>query len=80
MGRKLLEAIFPIRFPTIEVFLGKISKMNFLWRKREFSLSNLRFLISPDLKGVVISQMIDCTEIKLLEAIFPNIFGTIRVF
>jgi len=54
--------------------------VNFLWRKRELFLKNLRFFISPDFLDLVISKIINFMEIKLLEPIYPNKFPTLRGF
>jgi len=52
----------------------------FYGEKNEFSLSNPRSLVSPCLQGARISKMMGRTELKLLEAMFPNKFPTVGVF
>jgi len=46
----------------------------------EFSPPNLRSLILPLRRGAVILKIINCTEIKLLKAIYPSRFPTVGAF
>jgi len=77
----LLEAMFPNIFRTVGVCqTKKAPKGNFLWKNREFSLWNLRSLVSLGLRGAVMSKMMGRTEPMLLEAIFRKRFPTVDVF
>jgi len=77
----LLEAMFPNRFPTVGLFQPKKGrKGNFLWKNKEVSQWSLRFLISPGVQGAVMSKKMRRTDVKLLEAMFPNRFKTVGLF
>jgi len=79
-GNNTFESHFYEQISNSQCFLCKISKMNFLWGKMEFSTPNLRSLIFPVLKGAVLSKIRNHTKIGLFKGIFPCRFPTIGAF